>query len=293
MKAVKSLEVSGLKHSYSEKQVIKDIEFFIEEGECYSLLGPNGAGKSTCISILLNHLVPDSGEINIFGKAHDLFETKGLRSCTPQDARFPDGIKTKKVLDFVASLYSDPIAPQSIAKDLKIEPFLNQKVQVLSGGQRSLLSLACAFVANTKLVLLDEPTTGLDIETRFHVWKYIKRYKDKGGSVLLTSHHLEEAEFLSDRLGFLYQGKIVKSGSFAELKKETQVKKISFHSNDSEKLQSYSLETINENYFSIESTNPETDVKGILNAARIEDLRVEDIGLEKLFHNMIARGDQL
>jgi ABC-2 type transport system ATP-binding protein len=290
---VKSLKVSHLQHSYGDKQVLKDISFSIAQGECYSLLGPNGAGKSTCISIVLNHLEANSGEVSIFGKSHFDFSTKALRSCTPQDARFPDGIKAKEVLKFVATLYPEPIDLEKIVQDLKIQSFLNHKVQVLSGGQRSLLSLACAFIANTKLVLLDEPTTGLDIETRYHVWQYIKNYTENGGSVLLTSHHLEEAEFLSDRVGFLYQGRIVKSGSFLDLKKETQIKKISFQTREVEKLSQFKIQSSGENSFYFESFSPEKDLKDILATATVEDLRVEDIGLEKLFHNMIARGDTL
>lgn len=286
------LKVENLKHSYADKEVLKGISFQIKKGECFALLGPNGAGKSTTISLLLNYLNLKSGSIDYQGTPASDFSSRYLRSCTPQDARFSNELKVKEIVESISHVYPNAMTPQDCLKEYRLESISNRKTGVLSGGQRKLLSLACALMAGTPLVLLDEPTTGLDIETRFWVWEKIKEYKDKGGAVLLTTHHLEEADYLSDQVAFLYQGRIVKKDSFKNLKKETNLRRISFHYKG-EKALPDQFEHMGGSLYSSISKDCISVTQDLLNNYTPEDLRIEDVGLEKIFQNLIAKGEGL
>ncbi|MEC9284089.1 MAG: ABC transporter ATP-binding protein [Bdellovibrionota bacterium] len=224
----KALDLRNVHLSFGEKSVLKDLNLEIEQGSCHSLLGPNGAGKTSSISIVLDLMQADSGEVKIFNKDSHSVEAKFLRASTPQDTDFVDNIKVGEILNFIKKLYKSDVDVGEISERFQLEKLLKSSAQKMSGGQKRLLSIASAFISNAQLLLLDEPTSGLDLDAKEVVWNEIRKFTRAGGSVLLTTHHMEEAEALSDTVSFLHQGKRIAHGQLEDLKNNYHHKNIYF-----------------------------------------------------------------
>jgi ABC-2 type transport system ATP-binding protein len=194
----------------------------IAPGEIYGLLGPNGAGKTTTINIICNLLQPDSGAIAINNRPLST-ATKKLIGIAPQENLLYKTLTCEENLNFFAKIYGVPAQQrrkqiQSCLAAVKLEERAKTPIEKLSGGMQRRMNLALALVHQPKLVILDEPTTGLDIEARYDIWNLILQLKRQGITVLLTTHLLEEAERLCGRIGILKDGRIVAEGSLTQLK---------------------------------------------------------------------------
>ncbi|MFK8139195.1 MAG: ATP-binding cassette domain-containing protein [Bdellovibrionales bacterium] len=280
-----ALEVKNLTKSYGSKQVLRGVNFEISEGECVSLLGPNGAGKTTCISVLLHLLKKDSGELVYFSQAANKQLIKNKVACTPQNCDFPPQLSTREVLQYVNSLNENPISEANFHKKFKLESFLNTQAEKLSGGQKRLLALACAFAQQSDLLLLDEPTVGLDNQTRKYIWTLITEFTQNGGSVLLTTHYLEEAEILSDRIAVIYDGEIIQFDKLETIKENFNFKKINFQSKD--KIEINKLKK-NGDYFELYTQNTERDLKELLKYD-IQKLTVIEPSLDEILPKVIEK----
>lgn len=215
------LRIEKLSKGYGDRLVLQDLTFSIAEGEVYGLLGPNGAGKTTTINIICDLLKADSGAIYIKGNPV-CQATKKLIGIAPQENLLYQSLTCRENLEFFARIYglSKSERVKQVGNCLEAVNLVdraNSPVETLSGGMQRRLSVAIALVHQPKLVILDEPTTGLDIEARYELWELIRQLKSHGITTLLTTHLLEEAERLCQRIGILKEGKLLAEGTLAEL----------------------------------------------------------------------------
>lgn len=210
------LEVQNLTKSFHSLTAVDGVSFSIPQGSCFGLLGPNGAGKTTTIEIIEGISQPTSGQILYQGEPRDRTFSKqtGIQF---QSTALMDYLKTKEVLELFAQLYPNSQPIERLVELCQLEEFLDTYATKLSGGQRQRLLLAVALVNDPEILFLDEPTTGLDPQSRRNFWSLIKEIKHRGKTVLLTTHYMEEAEFLCDQLVIMDKGKIIADGSPQQL----------------------------------------------------------------------------
>lgn len=216
------LKIQGLQKAYGSRSVLQGLSLHIPPGEIYGLLGPNGAGKTTTINILCNLLKADAGTIEINGWPVSE-ATKRWIGVAPQENLIYRSLTCAENLDFFARIYGLSNADRRERVRLCLAAVgladrAHSTADTLSGGMQRRLSMAIALIHQPKLVVLDEPTTGLDIEARYEIWDLIRQLQQQGMTVLLTTHLLDEAERLCQRIGILKQGQIAAEGSLAELR---------------------------------------------------------------------------
>ncbi len=216
------LIISQLSKSFGQRQVLQDINLHIPQGQIYGLLGANGAGKTTLINLICGLLRADSGQITIDGQRAETCARRMI-GVVPQENLLYASLTCKENLAFFASLYGlRGIAlrksVQQCLDAVQLSHRADSVALTLSGGMMRRLSVAVALLHQPKLVILDEPTTGLDIEARFEMWQLIQQLPRQGKTVLLTTHLLEEAQRLCDRLGILKRGRLVVEGTLADLR---------------------------------------------------------------------------
>lgn len=216
------LKIEKLNKSYGKRLVLQNLTLHIATAEVYGLLGSNGAGKTTTINIICNLLQADSGTIAIDNRPASA-ATKKIIGIAPQENLLYKTLTCEENLKFFAKIYGVPAQQrlsqiQACLAAVKLEDRAKTPIEKLSGGMQQRMNVAIALVHQPKLVILDEPTTGLDIEARYEIWDLILQLKRQGITVLLTTHLLEEAERLCDRIGILKDGQIVAEGSLAQLR---------------------------------------------------------------------------
>lgn len=213
------LEVRNLTKSFRSLTAVDNISFAIPKGSCFGLLGPNGAGKTTTIEIIEDIKKPTSGTILYKGKPrdHEFSKHTGIQF---QSTALMDYLKTREVLALFAQLYPHSQPLDYLVELCQLEDFLDTYATKLSGGQRQRLLLAIALINDPEVLFLDEPTTGLDPQSRRNFWSLIHEIKARGKTVLLTTHYMEEAELLCDQLIIMDKGKIIADGSPQHLLKE-------------------------------------------------------------------------
>ncbi|OCQ95564.1 ABC transporter ATP-binding protein [Oscillatoriales cyanobacterium USR001] len=226
------LQIENLTKAYGNRSVLQDLTLNISSGEIYGLLGPNGAGKTTTINILCNLLRADSGKITI-NNLPISEETKSLIGVAPQENLLYKSLSCEENLNFFAQIYGldrkqRRYQVRQCLKSVNLMDRASSPVESLSGGMQRRLNIAVALVHQPKLVILDEPTTGLDIEARYEVWELILGLKAQGITILLTTHLLDEAERLCDRIGIIKDGKVLVEGSLTELQKVIPAEEVIF-----------------------------------------------------------------
>ncbi|HXW92244.1 MAG TPA: ABC transporter ATP-binding protein [Terriglobales bacterium] len=215
-----AIECRDLRKTYDGKvEAVRGLSLRIAAGECFGLLGPNGAGKTTAIEILEGLLQPTSGEVTILGRSwqespRELREWLGI---SLQETRLSEKLTVRETIELFASFYREPRAADEVLRELHLSEKADAWVGKLSGGQRQRLAVATALVGNPKVLFLDEPTTGLDPQSRRQLWDIIRSFQRKGGTVLLTTHYMDEAERLCDRLAIVDHGRIIAEGTPADL----------------------------------------------------------------------------
>jgi len=202
-----------------EVEAVCGLDLEVRVGECFGLLGPNGAGKTTTIEILQGLLRPTSGEVEILGKTWNANsrELREVLGTSLQETRLAEKLTVRETLDLFASFYRRPRSTDQVIAEMALSEKANTWVGKLSGGQRQRLAVATALVANPKILFLDEPTTGLDPQSRRQVWEIIRQFQRRGGTVMLTTHYMDEAERLCDRIAIIDHGALVTSGTPAAL----------------------------------------------------------------------------
>lgn len=205
------VEVKNLKKRYGEKQAVDGISFDVKKGEIFGILGPNGAGKTTTLEMMETLREIDEGEVIIDGinVKENPQKIKYLIGVQPQSPAFQDKTKLTEIIEMFAAAYGEKVDVMEFLRDVELEEKANNFVEDLSGGQKQRLSITTALVHGPKVFFLDEPTTGLDPQARRHLWDLIEKVRDKGISVIMTTHYMDEAEILCDRIAVMDNGKIV------------------------------------------------------------------------------------
>jgi ABC-2 type transport system ATP-binding protein len=215
-----AIQCRDLRKTYDGKvEAVRGLNLEIQAGECFGLLGPNGAGKTTTIEILEGLLRPTSGQVTILGHnwqshSRQLREWLGI---SLQETRLPEKLTVRETLELFASFYRQPRSPETVLQELQLAEKADAWVGKLSGGQRQRLAVATALVGNPKILFMDEPTTGLDPQSRRQLWDLVRAFQKQGGTVLLTTHYMDEAERLCDRLAIVDHGEVIAEGSPADL----------------------------------------------------------------------------
>ncbi len=211
IKGMKIVEVRDLKKSYDDKLAVDGVSFSIKKGEIFGILGPNGAGKTTTLEMMETLRTIDSGTVKINGidVAEHPRDVKRLIGVQPQSPAFQDKTKLTEVVEMFAAAYGEKVDVMQFLRDVELEEKANSYVEELSGGQKQRLSITTALVHGPKVFFLDEPTTGLDPQARRHLWGLIEKVRKRDISVIMTTHYMDEAEVLCDRIAIMDNGKII------------------------------------------------------------------------------------
>jgi ABC-2 type transport system ATP-binding protein len=214
-----ALLLRNLRKSFADVVAVNGIDLEVARGECFGLLGPNGAGKTTTIEICEGLTEPDSGTVELLGmnwkrNADKLRQRIGLQL---QETQFPDKATVEEIIALFRSFFHQGLSVEESIKMAQLEEKRNARIVGLSGGQKQRLAMACALVGDPELLFLDEPTTGLDPQARRHLWDLVDELKKAGRTIILTTHYMDEAERLSDRVAIMDQGKIIALGTPQQL----------------------------------------------------------------------------
>jgi ABC-2 type transport system ATP-binding protein len=279
MTAVARLE--GVSKSFGQVCALDDVSYEIPHGEIVALLGPNGAGKTTSLSLLLGLRRPDRGTAQLFGHDPTRPATRRRLGTTPQEMAFPGTLRVDEVVDLVRAHYAEPPSTESLLGRFELGALGRRQTGGLSGGERRRLAVALAFAGAPELVVLDEPTTGLDVEARGAVWQELRLFVSSGGTVLLTTHYLEEAEALATKVVVIDRGRVAAAGSVDEIRARAGAGRISFRR---EPLPSNLAGDVSEDgdRVVIHASHPEEVVRQLVHTgARLQDLDVRPLPLEE------------
>jgi len=213
------LQIHGLRKSYGDVLAVDGLDLEVRAGECFGLLGPNGAGKTTTIEICEGLTAPDDGDVVILGRrwGADDRTLRQLLGISLQETQFSDKLTVAETLELFRSFYRRGPTVEAVIELVQLGEKASARVGQLSGGQRQRLALACALVGDPELLFLDEPTTGLDPQSRRQLWEVIERFRAGGRSILLTTHYMDEAERLCDRVAIVDHGRVIALGTPREL----------------------------------------------------------------------------
>ena len=214
-----ALEVRGLVKRYGDVTAVNGLDLEVFPGECFGLLGPNGAGKTTTIEICEGLTEPDAGEVMVLGRRWDR-DHRALRErlgIALQETQLSEKLTVEETLALFRSFYTTPRPVDDVIDLVSLGEKRTARVVALSGGQKQRLAVACALVGNPELLFLDEPTTGLDPQSRRQLWELIEQFKRSGRTVVLTTHYMDEAERLADRVAIVDHGRIIALGTPREL----------------------------------------------------------------------------
>jgi ABC-2 type transport system ATP-binding protein len=213
------IQVRDLHKEYGQTVAVDDVSFTVGAGEIFGILGPNGAGKTTTVECVAGLRVPDAGSISVLGldPRRDRGQLRQVVGVQLQESQLPDRLRVGEALELYSSFYADPAPWPELLDGLGLAEKRNTRFGKLSGGQRQRLSIALALVGNPRIAVLDELTTGLDPQARRDTWALISGLRDRGVTVLLVTHFMEEAERLCDRVAVIGTGRVIATGSPAEL----------------------------------------------------------------------------
>jgi ABC-type multidrug transport system ATPase subunit len=211
-------QLIGACKSYGKSQALDGVAIDVHRGELLALLGPNGAGKSTAISLWLGLLQADAGQVRLMGRSPHEVESRREIGVMMQEVALEPLLSVRELVELAGSYYPQPLSVQETLELTGTTGLAGQRYAKLSAGQKRQAQFAMAVVGQPKLLFLDEPTVGLDVQAREHMWRAIRRLITGGCSVVLTTHYLEEAEALADRVVVLVKGRVIASGSVAEIR---------------------------------------------------------------------------
>lgn len=221
--------VRGVTRRFNDVVALDDVSLAIAPGELVGLLGPNGAGKSTLLSLVSGQRKPDSGVVRLCGQDPRLASARATLGLTPQETGLPATLKVREVVDFVAGHYPDPVRTPVLLEQFGLADLAGRQTGGLSGGQRRRLAVALSLVGRPSIILLDEPTTGLDVAGRQTLWAAIREYHASGGTVLLTSHYLEEVQALAHRVVVIDEGVVRADDTMEQILQRVGLRRVVLH----------------------------------------------------------------
>jgi ABC-2 type transport system ATP-binding protein len=283
---VASLE--GVNKNYGNIKALRGVDFRVRAGEVVALLGPNGAGKTTAVKLLLGLMQPNSGRARVFGGDPTNPENRTRTGAMLQVGRVPETLRVREHIDLFSTYYSKPMASADVLAAAGLENLSDRKFGDLSGGQKQRVLFALAICGDPDLLFLDEPTVGLDVEARRMLWDEIRRMVSRGKTVLLTTHYLQEADALADRVAVINQGEIIAQGTPSEIKAKTAGKRIrcitSLSVNALRQIPGVTEVKEDREAVELHATEAESIVRELLSRdARLTGLEVTSAGLEEAF----------
>jgi ABC-2 type transport system ATP-binding protein len=209
--------LTSVTRRFGEVTALDDMTIRFDAGSIVGLLGPNGAGKSTLLALVQGLRHPSSGTVELFGGSPHDARNRRLLGCTPQATALPETLRVGEVVDFVGAHFASPVPRGELLDEFGLADLSRKQTGALSGGQKRRLSVALAFVGRPKLVLLDEPTTGLDVDARHALWSAIRAQHERGATVVMTSHYLEEIEQLAERVVVIDRGRVLEDDTLGNV----------------------------------------------------------------------------
>ena len=219
---------TGLSKRFGSVQAVSHVDLTVRPGESLGLLGPNGAGKSTTLKMLMGLLTPDSGNVSVFEHPAGSPQARLRVGSTPQSAGFPDQLTPRELLEYTAVRYGTPLAIEDLVSRFGLGDLIDRRVAGFSGGEIRRVALSLAFVGEPDLVILDEPTTGLDAQAQQEFHSFARDYVAQGGALVLTSHHWDEVEAVCNTIALIDHGETVLAGNLEEIRSRTSVNRVSF-----------------------------------------------------------------
>ncbi|MEV4725390.1 ABC transporter ATP-binding protein [Micromonospora humida] len=269
---------------YGDVLALDRADLTVSTGELVGLLGPNGAGKSTLINLLVGLRRPTAGRVELFGGDPRRPASRQQLGVTPQETGLPGTLRVGEVVDFVSAHYPDPVPRGELLDRFGLTDQVRRQTGGLSGGQRRRLAVALAFVGRPRLVVLDEPTTGLDVEARHTLWEAIRSFHADGGTVLLSSHYLEEVEALAQRVVVLGQGRVLADDTTAAIKGIVGVRRVSLVADDLPALPGVVATEHTEGRTHLLTTDADQLVRDLVTAGvTFRELEVRPTSLEEAF----------
>jgi ABC-2 type transport system ATP-binding protein len=275
--------VAATRH-YGPVLALDGVSLDVPAGQLLGLLGPNGAGKTTLLQLLAGLRKPTSGTVELFGGDPRDASRRRRLGCTPQETGLPPTLKVREVVDFVAGHFADPVPTGELLEQFGLTGLERRQTGGLSGGQKRRLVVAVAFVGRPDLVLLDEPTTGLDVEARHALWDAVRVYHRGGGTVVLTSHYLEEVEALAERVVVVDQGRVRADGTLAEIRSLVPARRLRFRAPDLPDLAGVERSSRDGDRFELWTADSDALVRQLVTTGvAFRDLEVATASLEDAF----------
>lgn len=290
-------ELSEVSKRFGKVVALDGLNLQVRPGELLSVLGPNGAGKSTAISLLLGLYQPDKGSARLFGESPLRIEARRRVGVMMQEAALAPELRTREQIDLAASYYPDPLTLSAVMRMTHTEALADRPYGKLSGGQKRQVQFAMAICGRPTLLFLDEPTAGLDLQAREMTWTTVRRLVDEGCAIVMTTHYLEEAEALADRVAVLSKGRIIASGTVNEIRALVVRKQISCSTSLSiEEIRTWpEVEDATRNHRGVQITagSAEGVVRRLLASDEdLQDLEVHRAGLAEAFTELTQENVQ-
>jgi ABC-2 type transport system ATP-binding protein len=278
---------------YGPVIALDGVSLDVPAGQLLGLLGPNGAGKTTLLQLLAGLRRPTSGTVELFGgDPRDAARRRRL-GCTPQETGLPPTLRVHEVVEFVAGHFADPVPTPELLEQFGLTGLERRQSGGLSGGQKRRLTVAVAFVGRPDLVLLDEPTTGLDVEARHALWDAVRRYHQGGGTVVLTSHYLEEVEALAERVVVIDQGRVRADGTLADVRSLVPARRVRLRAPDLPELAGVERSNRDGDRHELWTADSDALVRQLVTMGiPFRDLEVATASLEEAFLALTAPGTQ-
>ncbi|UTW59246.1 ABC transporter ATP-binding protein [Kordiimonas sp. SCSIO 12603] len=292
-----TISYKNLTKTYGDKRAVDGLDVSFQKGELTALLGENGAGKTTSISLALGLVEPTEGNVTILGHKAGSIEARRAVGAMLQSAELPNLLTAEEHIKLFSSYYPNPVPIEELVEMLQLTPFLKQRYGGLSGGQKRRVQLALALCGNADFVILDEPTVGLDIETRHTLWQAVRACVARGQGVILTTHYLEEADALADRIVVMADGQLVADGTPAEIKALSAEKVIELQTNASADLIKTlpGVHSVVETGQTIKISVREAEpclAYLFKEGFEVKDLKVSQVGLESAFLDITNKNKQ-
>jgi ABC-2 type transport system ATP-binding protein len=283
-----AVQLEHVSKNFGKVQALKQVSFKVEPGEVIAFLGPNGAGKTTAISLMMGLRAPDSGTATIFGRDPRDPQNRSRIGAMLQESDVPSTLKVREVVDFIGRAYSNPLMVAKALEMADLSELANRPASNLSGGQKKRLAFALAVIGNPDVLFLDEPTAALDVEARRGFWEQVGTFTRSGKTIILTTHYLEEADAIAERIVVINQGEIVAQGTPAAIKARVGGKVVRFKS---PQLEAHMLEklpitrsSINAESVELYTLEPEQVLRELFaRNVPMTDLEVRGGGLEEAF----------
>jgi ABC-2 type transport system ATP-binding protein len=286
-----AVSLEGVSKSYATVRAVDDLTLTVPRGQTVALLGPNGAGKSTTINLLLGLIPPDSGRAEIFGGPPERAVRRGLVGAMPQEGGLPSRVTVRELLRFVAGTYARADAARlpldEVLATAGVADIADRRVDRLSGGQGQRVRFAAALAGNPRLLVLDEPTAALDVESRKEFWENMRRYAARGTTILFSTHYLEEADEHADRVVVMSRGRVVADGTSREIKRAAALTTVSVTIGGESawlaRLPGVAAVEVRGDRARLRSSDSDATVLALARAGAVRDLEVAPAALEDAF----------